>query len=211
MVSAVVLAAGSGTRLGIPKALAHLEGLTLVELVVETCVRALVDEVVVVTGARAEEVERLVAVRAARSTDVPLRAVRNRRWSQGRMGSVQAGWKACPPGAHALIFPVDHPAVSASTVETLLGTFGHATGQPRVVVPTVGTPEGHRRGHPILLAAALREEALECAEAAPLHDLVRRHPVLEVPVDDEGIIINVDTPQDLERARLARARVHASS
>ena len=206
MVDAIILAAGSGTRLGTPKALARVGDRTLVEIVVETCARSMVDEVVVVTGARAEEVERLSAAAGRRHPDVPVRCVRNARWSRGRTGSLQIGWREVPVTAHVLVFPVDHPSVSLVTLDSLLGVFGYAAAQPRVVVPVVscgpdGGPEGaRRRGHPILLGASVREEVLAMGEDEPLRDLVHREVVLEVPVDDLGILLNVDVPADLERA-----------
>ena len=197
MLTAVVLAAGAGTRLGGPKALAPLAGRTFLDRVLATCAASLVDEVVVVTGCRREQVEAALPA----GLGVPVRRACNADWETGRTGSVQAGWRAATEGSHVLLFPVDHPAVRVVTLDLLCGAFGYAAQAPEVVVPVLQDSAGaRRRGHPIVLAATLREAVLALASYEPLHDLVRRSVALEVPVDDPGILLDVDTPEDLARA-----------
>ena len=197
-----MLAAGEGRRFGMPKALATLAGVSLVERVTATCADSLADAVVVVAGARSDEVAARVAGVAALSPDVAITTCVHDGWRAGRTSSLQAGWRALPEGAHVLVFPVDHPCVRLVTLDALLGVFGYAAAAPEVVVP-VQSVEGfgaRRRGHPILLSASLRDEVMALGPDAPLHDVVHAHVVLEVPVDDEGILLDVATPQDLERA-----------
>lgn len=193
MICAVVLAAGGGERFGMPKALAEIDGRSLAEIGATTCASAPLDEVIVVTGARSSD----VAERMARVRGAPVRCVENAAWRDGRTGSLQAGW---PEGAHALVFPVDHPAVRLVTLDALIGVFGYAAASPDVVVPAIEREGARRRGHPILLASRLRPEVMALGPDQPLRDLVRAREVLEVPVDDEGILLDVDLPADLARA-----------
>jgi CTP:molybdopterin cytidylyltransferase MocA len=195
--AAIVLAAGAGERLGGPKALALAGGRTFIERVLGTCGRSAVDEIVVVTGAGAADVG-AAALRWA-TDETPLRIVENAAWREGRTGSVQAGWASCEAGVDALVFPVDHPAVRLVSLDAMIGVFGHAGGQLEIVVPTFEREGRRRRGHPVLLSSALRDEVLRLGKDEPLRDVVHRHEVLEVPVDDEGVLLDVDAPEDLAR------------
>lgn len=224
MIVAAVLAAGAGLRLGMPKALARIGERSLVEIVTSTCLASLVDETLVIVGAESAEVSRIVEGLRAREPDAALRCLVHERWQDGRTSTIQRAWSACPPTANLLVFPVDHPAVRLVTLDVLLGVFGYAAGEPDVVVPVVigagiadGIADGigdgsgrRRRGHPVLLSHRLRDEVLALAPDRPLHDVVHARNasgVLEVPVDDEGILINVDDAAGLEAAAvLLRSR-----
>ena len=203
MISALILAAGAGQRMGRPKALVELAGVPLVERVVRTCAESMIDEIVVVTGAGADEVDLLVETLRHTLGDAALRVVHNARWRGGRTGSIQAGWASCPSGAHALVFPVDHACVKVVTLDAMLGVFGYAASDLDVIVPAVEFEGRRRRGHPVQLSARLRDELAAMGPNDPLRDLVHRHVVLEVPVDDEGILLDLDTPEDLARAEAA--------
>ena len=199
---AIVLAAGEGSRLGGPKALAEAAGRPLVAWVADTCRRALVDEVIVVAGPEAEAVEAAVAALPESVEDeaAPVRVVRNERWSEGKTGSLQCGWRAVDGPVHALVFPVDHPAVRLVTLDVLLGVFGYAAATPEAVVPVIQEGEARRRGHPIVLQGRLKDEVLALGPDEPLNRFVREREVLEVPVDDDAVLLNVDTLADLQRA-----------
>jgi CTP:molybdopterin cytidylyltransferase MocA len=202
MAVALVLAAGEGARLGGPKALLEAAGRTFVARVVDTCRRALVREVIVVAGARADEVRRAVEELPAPedAEAAPVRVVLNEDWRAGRTGSVQAGWRAAAATDNVLVFPVDHPAVELVTLDVILGVFGYAAAQPDVVIPVLEVGDARRRGHPIVLHQRLRDEVFALGPDSPLNELVRSRPqLLEVPVDDEGILLNVNEPEDLAR------------
>jgi molybdenum cofactor cytidylyltransferase len=201
VISTLVLAAGEGRRIGRTKALVELVGLTLLERVVATCAASMTDEIVVVTGAEAGDVEaHALALRADVPAEIALRVVRNERWAEGRTGSLQAGWSSCREDASIVVFPVDHALVRVVTLDALLGVQGYAASAPDALVPVTLTGESRRRGHPIVLSSRLRAEALALGLDEPLRDLVHRHDVLEVPVDDDGILLDIDTPDDLARA-----------
>lgn len=201
MAVAVVLAAGRGRRLGGPKALLEVAGRPMVSRAVATSRRAAVEEVIVVTGCRAEEVEALAraASQEAAADLAEVRCVRNEDWERGRTGSLQAAWEAAGDTG-ALVVPVDLPAVRLVTLDLLLGVHGYAAAAPEVVVPVVDTSEGRRRGHPVLLARSLRDAVLAAGPDDPLRSLIRSRETLEVPVDDPGILLDVNTPEDLARA-----------
>jgi molybdenum cofactor cytidylyltransferase len=195
MFGGMVLAAGASTRLGRPKALVPVDGQPAVAHVARVLRGAGCADVVVVTGADHDRVAAAVPARA--------RVIHHPDWARGQTSSVQAGLRALPAAANVLVWPVDHPAVASSTVAALLA------GPGAIRVPT----HGGRRGHPSLFAAPLRAEILALDENQPLHDVVHAKPdrVVEVPVADPAILLNVDTPADLKRLeqhlrRVGRAR-----
>lgn len=186
---AVIPAAGRGDRLGgRPKALLEIGQATALERVARTLAAAGLPGLVV-TGAHREAV-------AAEAARLGLATVDNPDWERGRTGSVQVGWRAAGEDP-ILLWPVDFPLVKVETAKALARRAGSACAVPLV---------GDRRGHPVLLGLAVRGEVLALGPDQPLHDVVRAHARL-VPLDDEGALLNVNTPEDLERARrLAEAR-----
>jgi len=152
--TAVLLAAGAGTRLGLgPKALLRFRGRTLVEVLADVLLAGGCREVVTVLGADA------ATVRAA--TDLHRhRVIDNPDWASGMGSSFRLGVAAAAPEDHVLIALVDQPGLSAETVARLLAS--HRPG--RVTAAAYRNPEGKlQRGHPLLLDSSLRVEAAKTA------------------------------------------------
>lgn len=127
----VVLAAGAGTRYGMPKVLAA-EGRWL-----RTAVRALTgggcDEVVVVLGAAVVEVP------------APARPVIADDWADGMSASVRAGVEALDSAEWAVLHTVDTPDIGADVVRRVLAAArASRSGLARAVY-------GHRPGHPVVV------------------------------------------------------------
>jgi len=91
--------------------------------------------------------------------------------------------------------PVDHPLFSPETVRALLRGFQEQ--RPPLVLPALGT----RRGHPILLGSSLFPELLEDDLPDGARTVIRRYleDRLEVPVEDPGILADIDTPEEYLR------------
>ena len=139
--TAVLLAAGAGTRLGLgPKALLPFRGRTLVEVLADVLLDGGCREVVAVLGADA------ATVRAA--TDLSRhRVIDNPDWATGMGSSFRLGVAAAAPEDHVLIALVDQPGLTPETVARLLAA--HRPG--RVTAAAYRDPEGKlRRGHPLL-------------------------------------------------------------
>jgi CTP:molybdopterin cytidylyltransferase MocA len=192
-VGAVILAAGLGRRMGgHPKALLELEGMTFLERVAGACREGGCTTLWAVTNPEIPGIEDL-------AESLGLRTVPNPDWSRGMFSSVVEGVRealACRPRcAGFLIFPVDHPRVRGETVAELLESF-------RVRPAGTWVRPGYegRGGHPVVVDAASAETltamdpgmtlraALQAAGLAPF----------TVPVDDPGVLRNVNTPEDLE-------------
>ncbi|MDX6379517.1 MAG: hypothetical protein QOI57_541 [Rubrobacteraceae bacterium] len=188
-VSAVLLAAGAGSRFGGGKLLAPFEGRPLIEATLSGLRRAPVDEIIVVVG---REGERLRSI----STTHGARVVVNPNWAEGMSTSVRVGIQACGPEVRAaVVLLADQPLVGAEAVERLVGAF---EGGAEVAVATYG---GERR-NPVLFAKEVWPLLLrELTGDKGARMVLKLHPelVTEVPCDDVADPADVDTVEDLRR------------
>jgi molybdenum cofactor cytidylyltransferase len=189
MIWAVVLAAGESRRMGTQKLLLPYRGTTVVESVVRAALDSSVDETLVVLGADASRIRQ-----ALRS--YPLTFANNENYRLGMLSSVQAGFRALPAEAEAAIVMLgDQPAVPAAVVDGLVGAFRKR--RCLIAVPV----HGGRRGHPLLVGTAFRDEVLGLDPAVGLRELLRAHPeaVEEVAVDDATVLKDMDRPADYKK------------
>ena len=183
-VAGLVLAAGSGSRYGSPKALVRLRGRLLVERAVDLLAAGGCDPVLVVLGAAADEV--LATARLART-------VVNPDWPTGMGSSLRVGLAAVPAEAEAVVVTlVDTPGLGPESVRRLI-----AAGGPDGAAQAT---YGGRRGHPVLLGRTVITEVAAAATgdrgAGPW---LAAHPerVRLVPCDGTGDPRDVDVPDDL--------------
>lgn len=194
----VVLAAGAGTRLGKgPKALLPYCGRPLVESVSAALLDGGCREVVVVLGAGAPDVQ------AAAELD-RYRTVVNQDWQSGMGSSLRLANAAADPADHLMVALVDQPGLTPGTVERLLAA--HRPGRVTAAAYDGGAaaarePGGRlRRGHPLVIDAALREAVAQTVTGdAGARAFLRAHPDLvdEVDCSDLSSGLDVDTPDQL--------------
>lgn len=190
MLAAAILAAGESRRMGTPKALLPYHGKTFVEHLIEVTRHPRIGLTRVVLGAQADE------IRAKVRAD-PASIVVNGDWQQGQLSSIQAAVRSLPESTEGLLLcPVDHPLISAALVAQLIEQFD-GSGKA-IVLPTFHG----RRGHPVIFRASLYPELLAASPAVGARQVVWAHAsdVLEVPTEEEGVIINLNDPAALERA-----------
>lgn len=184
---ALVLAAGAGRRMGgRPKALLPCAGGTFLDAVVASARAGGADGVVVVVGHHREVVE----PEARRLADL---VVDNPDPDRGMGSSAREGARAVPDGSALLLWPVDVPWPRPATVAAILEAGRAEPG--RVVVPTFAGSEG---GHPTLLPAALLGRLRGLGDEERLDAVVpAAGPPLLLPVDDPGVLKDVDRESDL--------------
>ncbi len=180
----LLLAAGSGSRMGTPKALVvGQDGAPWLSRSVASLLGGGCDGVTVVLGAAAEDAVTLVP-------PGPVTAVVARDWADGMSASLRAGLRAlaATDAAAALVTLVDLPDVGSDVVRRVVdlgidpGVLARAT-------------YGGRPGHPVLLGRDHWAGVVETATGdAGARDYLAQHTVFEVECGDLATGADVDRP-----------------
>jgi CTP:molybdopterin cytidylyltransferase MocA len=195
MTAAVVLAAGHADRMGSNKLTLALGPGTVVGRVVATALAAC-DRVIVVVGLH-DQVTRTAVEQTARALGAEGRVevTEGVPYDPGMFISVQAGLRRIAGADVVLIFPGDIPLILPETAIAVRDTV--LAGQADVAVPSCGS----RRGHPVAISARCVPELLAMSERSTLRQFMAVHASTTklVPVDDRGILLDVDTPDEYDR------------
>jgi molybdenum cofactor cytidylyltransferase len=201
-IAAIVLAAGASSRMGSAnKLLEHVDGEAIVRRVVGALAAVPLVERIVVTGADAERV-------SAALSDLDVRFVHNPAYAEGIASSIRAGVAALPAGLDgALIVPGDMPWLSSADIVTLQDAFDPDAGRAICVPVRAG-----RRGNPVLWAARHFEALARLTGDTGGRQLFGRlaRELAEVPVPGDGVLVDVDTPEELQAARCRPPRARRS-
>lgn len=189
-ISGLILAAGCSSRMGAFKPLLPLKGSTIIEKSVDSLMLAGAHRIVVVTGYRAAEVESLLRERYGDQ----LLYVRNKAYAQTDMlCSIKLGCQHIPPCRAFFLLPGDMPFVSLETLHLLMEA---KTENALAVFPLF---KG-RRKHPPLLDSRLLPRIIGFQAEGGLRELWHElgSQILDVPVEDEGVQIDLDTKEDYQ-------------
>ena len=194
MVAVIILAAGESTRMGAPKALlADPDGRPFVARLVRAFAAAHISDVVIVTGSQHAAIVDAIATDGPSITPI---VVRNPRPSLGQLSSLWVGLDAAatPDLEGVLVTPVDIPMVRPSTIRQVIDTW------ERTHAPVVRPAVGERHGHPVLFDRVVFDALRHASLTEGARAVVRAHGdrLVNVPVDDEGCLVDVDTPADYE-------------
>jgi molybdenum cofactor cytidylyltransferase len=193
-VEAILLAAGESRRMGYPKPLLRLGSRTFIEILAAAMLQSAA-RLIVVVGAHAG------AVRDAVPDDPRIVVVENPGYLRGQLSSIKAALPHVSPDAGgALVHLADHPMVRAKTFAAVID------GYRRLQKPIAIARYHGRRGHPVLFARELFGELAAAPEDQGARVVVAADParVAYIDVDDPGVLTDLDTPEDLERAGLGR-------
>lgn len=200
MIAAIILAAGSSTRMGLDttagdvasKALLPLGSRTVIERVIESVRGAGVEEILVVTGHGADQVAPVL-------DGLGVRHAFNAGHLAGMFSSVLTGVRALVPDTDAFfLLPVDYALMRPAVLSRLARSYAEAgSGPGSIFHPTCCG----RRGHPPLLPARLREEILGADDPDGLRGILLRHETESVEVEtyDLTILVDMDLRADYER------------
>lgn len=196
MVAGIILAAGASSRMGRSKALLPhpVTGRPLVRELIEVFKAGGTEDVIVITRSGDETVANECRAAGAATAINPDP-------SQGQLASLLIGLEAAEAvGARGvLVSPVDLPLVSAAVVRRVLAETHRRFA---IVRPT----HGGRSGHPVYFDRVIFTELRQADPTLGARSVVRADPsrVLDVEVDDAGILTDVDTPEEYERLRERR-------
>ncbi len=171
--------------MGSCKQLLPLDGTAAVVHCVETLLKGGMVEPLVVVSPDGDAVVEAVAA-------YPVRVVRTMDPEGEMADSVRAGRDALPPDANGVMIALcDHPLVSPETVTRLADTGRRDP--DAIIIPVC---DG-RRGHPVVFPRRLLDGL---NDGLTLRDLVHNAEELRfVPIDDQGVLLEMDTPDDYRR------------
>jgi molybdenum cofactor cytidylyltransferase len=188
MVSAIVLAAGESRRMGRPKQLLRLGDRTLLDLALDNVRNSSVEEIILVLGSSAAEIQQQVSTHG-------VKIVVNPAYQEGMASSLRAGIAALDASSQAaLIVLADQPCLRPTTLDRLIDH--HRSKRPHIVIPTY---KGFR-GNPVLLDCSVFSEVMEIRGDIGCRAIFGSHTenIDKLEVDDPGILLDVDTSADFE-------------
>jgi molybdenum cofactor cytidylyltransferase len=134
-------------------------------------------------------------------TECVLQFIHNAAWVDGLGGSVAVGVGALPDDADgALIVPGDMPFLTPEFLNAMIERFASAPAPRPILFPQL--PDG-TQGNPVLWPKRFFPELAKLTGAVGAKPLIKRYAAeaQAYAVPDARLLIDVDTPDDLERAR----------
>jgi molybdenum cofactor cytidylyltransferase len=191
-VGAILLAAGTSSRMGQAKQLLPLGSSTVLAQTLEHARAAGVAEVVLVLGSSADSIRHQLPQTLLDGVKV----VVNHSYEQGMASSLRSGLSALDPQtAAALILLGDQPFTLPQTLDRILQAYRDSGAQ--IVIPThQGT-----RGNPVLLDRSLFSEAMALEGDVGCRAIFKNHlgGIVNVEVEDIGVLLDLDNREDYER------------
>lgn len=199
MLAGLIPAGGKSQRMGSPKLALPWGESTILAQMVQTLRKSGVDPVLVVLGPHLSFLDADVKNAGARSllldrptADMRETVLQGLNWLQESENPRQEdAW---------LLVPGDHPLMDESVVRALRESWEQNPGKS-IFVPT---HEG-RRGHPVLFGWEHAGRICALPADQGLNTYIRReaNALLEVPVSSPFVLLDIDTPQDYQKAREA--------
>lgn len=189
-ISAVILAAGSGTRIGIPKLKLKIDGDYFINLVVSKLKFAGIENIVCIV--RNDDKEWF----NQNVLSVPY--LENLNPESGMIHSVLLGINHFEDSYGVIVFPVDHPLVKTDTITSLIEVF--EAKYDSIVKPVFKGISGH----PIIVPNRLFK-FIKGSDNLNLAIQNSGLQVLQLPVEDDGILKNINHKEDLTNIPISDA------
>lgn len=191
-VAALVLAAGSSSRMGSNKLLADLNGSPMIAQTVKRIAASSVDRITVVTGHESEKISGAL-------DGLKVNLVHNSYYADGLATSLRAGVAVLQNSCDAILVCLgDMPLIDPRDIDRMIAAFSPAE-QRSIVVPV----HGHSYGNPVLWGAEHFSALLTCEGDRGARALLENHKddVVEISVDSQGVVLDADTPEALALIR----------
>src|SRR3989338_2338939 len=192
MISCLLLSAGFSSRFGSPKALARLNGQTLIEHLQKLLLSTQLHEIIIVLGHGAEEIKPFLFKHKK------ITVVYNKDYKFGQTSSFKCGLKDVTAQATGiLLLPVDYPVIKAETFDTLITLFEKK--KPVALIPSYQD----QKGHPPILNVGLKNEFLALKDSVGVNTVFHHHrdDVTVLPVDDAGVLKSFNTKEESDHLK----------
>ena len=187
MIIAVVLSAGESSRMGRPKALLPIEGQRFIERIIRVIGKSRVGRTIVVLGHHVDQLRGQIE-------HLPVEVVINPDYHKGQLSSLHTAIRHIEKDDRCdamLVHLVDHPFIDVALVDALIERFYET--KKLIVLPRYRG----KRGHPVIFSRELFQELLDAALDQGAKAVVNAHrqETLEIEWQDEGITLDIDTPE----------------
>lgn len=187
--AAIVLAAGSSSRMGQSKQLISIEGKTLLQRTIDVAAQAGATKTLVVIGANHH------AVKTSPKSDV-VEFVHNYHWENGMGSSLKCGLNHMvnqfPEIEAALFLVCDQPLLDAAHVKKILEKFEQTKS------PIIASRYSGSSGVPVLFHKSLFHQLLTIDDRLGAKKVIEQHSALVKTVDFPNGAVDLDTPEDLK-------------
>ena len=192
-IAAIVMAAGRSSRMGgANKLLSEVAGQMLITRTLDRVLASRARPVAVVLGHEAAKTRAAIG-------DRPVVIVENPAYASGMASSLKAGLLALPTDIDGVLVCLgDMPRIEAAVLDRLIAAFNPLEGRA-ICVPVW---EG-RRGNPVLWAKSFFPEMGSLAGDVGARHLIGQYAelVVEVPMPDDSVLVDIDTPEALDNLR----------
>ena len=189
MISCILLSAGFSSRFGSPKALANLNGQTVMEHLLHSLVSSDLGEIIIVLGAEAERIKPYILKHKK------VKVVYNKHYNFGQTSSFQAGLRCISKDAKGvMLLPVDFPVIKTETINILIKEFYLELS--KIIIPQYQS----RKGHPPIFPTWLKDDFLSLKFEEGLNAIQRRYEekIKLVKISDSSVIQTFNTVQELK-------------
>lgn len=188
--TAIILAAGTSSRMGTPKQLLEVNGLSLLDHAIQAALNAGIISPIVVLGANAKLIEDQSVLLSHCTT------VLNPKFVMGQSTSLVQGVLSSPAKSNAYIFLLaDQPFIEGQMIGKMMSTF-EKTGADVLYPEYRG-----QRGNPVIISSRLRQQLLLATGDNGARFLFsdRSLKIVSYPVSTEAVTIDIDTPSDYQK------------
>ncbi|MBC8371240.1 MAG: NTP transferase domain-containing protein [Planctomycetes bacterium] len=189
---AIILAAGSGKRLGYPKAQLKLHGKLMLPIISRAFTDAGCQHLSVVIR---QEHEDFFLDQGFRARNLVI----NNNPEEGRTSSILCALQRVSAEHNLLIHSCDTPLISSSAIQQLIQHWRSAQ-DPEATIARLCSPGG-KGGHPLLVGNKFNTQLQEFQPDQPLRNLIQQNQesLLNVSrVGDPGPFLGINTPEQLE-------------
>ena len=189
-ISGILLAAGLSSRMGEPKQLLPFGENTIVETVVDSMLGAKFDEVIVVVGHCAPQIQEKLQTR-------PVRIVFNADYREGMLTSAQTGIRALQGNEAFALMLVDQPFITTALIDRVVD--GYVQTDRGIALPSYN----YKRGHPVIFHKRYADDILALdAKSGGVRTIFKKYgdDIHYVTVDTDRVLRDIDYREDYKRA-----------
>ena len=176
--------------MGAPKQLLPFGESTIVETVVDNMLGAKFDEVIVVVGHRAEEIQKQLGTR-------PIKTVFNLDYRDGMLTSAQTGIRTLETSDAFALMLVDQPFITSALIDQVVDAYQQT--EKGIALPSYN----YKRGHPVIFDQKYASDILALTpESDGVRTLFKKYSddIHYVTVDTDAVLRDIDYREDYERA-----------